>query len=355
MRKDVILSYYLEPYLAKVCQRGKPVLLVDGFAGPGKYGDGEIGSPLIMCSKAQAAIARTGSAIRVYCIERDNQLFNSLKSNLGAFTFAEARNGEFTEFEDEIKRLASTHSVFIYLDPWKPAEVNWASIECLAAQIKKVSASVELLLNFNTPIFARWALSTQSQDISIANEEIEDADEFDSATSDSPIENRLTEVVGGVWWKSVLGKNYSFEQLTENVIRKLEDSLRMYFSEVCWVSVRDNTNRNLKYHMIFGSRHPDALELMNDAMVKARGESDFQVDLFAQGEMDELILKLAPTWITRRLLMLATIRQAFCRCLWKDIRGRIEQLLKEGRLESQTGKTRINDETFVRSITSLSR
>ena len=43
-RKDKILECYLTPYLSKIATQGHPVLIVDAFAGPGKFGDGEPGS-----------------------------------------------------------------------------------------------------------------------------------------------------------------------------------------------------------------------------------------------------------------------------------------------------------------------
>src|ERR1700683_3193361 len=46
--KDFILGYYLDPYIPKVATLKKPILIVDCFAGCGRFGDGEPGSPLII-------------------------------------------------------------------------------------------------------------------------------------------------------------------------------------------------------------------------------------------------------------------------------------------------------------------
>src|SRR5436305_12171705 len=51
--KDGVLGKYMEPYLAKVNTRGQPILLIDGYAGPGVFEDNTLGSPLIMCEKAE--------------------------------------------------------------------------------------------------------------------------------------------------------------------------------------------------------------------------------------------------------------------------------------------------------------
>src|ERR1700694_1575435 len=50
--KDEVLEKYMTPYLAKVNTRGQPILLIDGYAGPGIFEDGAQGSPLIMCERA---------------------------------------------------------------------------------------------------------------------------------------------------------------------------------------------------------------------------------------------------------------------------------------------------------------
>lgn len=51
--KDQVLESYMSPYIAKVNRLGSPILLIDGYAGPGVFGDGKPGSPLIMCHAAE--------------------------------------------------------------------------------------------------------------------------------------------------------------------------------------------------------------------------------------------------------------------------------------------------------------
>ncbi len=46
--KDFILDYYLTPYIAKVKNIKRPILIIDCCAGPGKFEDGTEGSPLII-------------------------------------------------------------------------------------------------------------------------------------------------------------------------------------------------------------------------------------------------------------------------------------------------------------------
>jgi three-Cys-motif partner protein len=51
--KDQVLEQYMPGYLAKVNRLRRPILLIDGYAGPGVFDDGKPGSPLIMCAAAE--------------------------------------------------------------------------------------------------------------------------------------------------------------------------------------------------------------------------------------------------------------------------------------------------------------
>lgn len=71
--KDMILAYYLKPYLPKVCSLGKPVVVFDCFAGPGRFDDGADGSPLII-AKAVRQIADKGKAVSAIFYRREKEV-----------------------------------------------------------------------------------------------------------------------------------------------------------------------------------------------------------------------------------------------------------------------------------------
>ena len=203
-RKDTILGYYLEAYLPKVRTLRRPVLLVDGFAGPGKFDDGEPGSPIIICSKALAANNKKPEPpVRVWCIEPEPELFERLRRNVD-FAFAQAKLGAFTDYVDEIRSLAQTHTVFLYVDPYTAGDIDWAALDRISEQIQRAGTSVELLMNFNTPSFVRWGLSALQQHVPVVNGDAEDPEETDAAI-EPPDHERLNHVVGGDWWRGVIG------------------------------------------------------------------------------------------------------------------------------------------------------
>src|SRR5262249_7327207 len=117
-----------------------------------------------------------------------------------------------------------------------------------------------------------------------------------------------------------------------------------------------------KYLLVYGTRHPDGSELMNDAMHKANQQ--FLGAQFVQGRLFDLtpeqekvdlkplcegIVKLA--WqkgpLSRKSLRTQTICSFFGRYPSKDHNAAVQTLLKQGRLHSSTGRNRINDEVLL--------
>src|SRR5215467_4190696 len=51
--KDKVLACYIEPYINKVKQLSRQIILIDGYAGPGVFDDRGEGSPITICSAAE--------------------------------------------------------------------------------------------------------------------------------------------------------------------------------------------------------------------------------------------------------------------------------------------------------------
>ena len=87
-RKDKILECYLPPYLSKIATQGHPVLIVDAFAGPGRFGDGEPGSPLIICQSIRKSLSKGLSvSVSALCIEADKESFSALSALIGQWGY----------------------------------------------------------------------------------------------------------------------------------------------------------------------------------------------------------------------------------------------------------------------------
>jgi len=361
-RKDLILDFYLKPYLTKISTLRVPILLIDGFAGPGEYGDGAHGSPLILARHARETLARRPRLnLKLICIEADPDLHGRLRTQLGGLDFAETRHGQFVEYVPELKEIASRSSTFLYLDPCTVQGLDWASLEELLIFLQE-GRSVELLLNFNTPSFVRWGLQALRLNMPAGEERDDEDGEGAEKFVENPSLERLDDIVGGDWWREILSQPIPFPELVEKIAHRLEDRFHRWFNEVCLHAVAAEPHHVVpKYHLIFGSRHPDALRLMNDAMRKSQKRlaelaNTPQLVLFERrpkrlvpdpGDLPPLILRLIDLPISRGELIEKVMRKTDQSYSETDIRRSITRLLEAGRLESESGRTRINDQERI--------
>lgn len=355
-RKDLILHYYLEPYLPKVWTLKCPILLVDGFAGPGKFGDGNLGSPLIICQRALEAVRR-GIDVRVLCIEARSDLYEHLAENLRSYSFAEARLGRFLDSVPEIERLAHSHSVFLYIDPYAIEGLQWEGLDRIFRHLHESRMSIEVLLNFNANAFGRRARAAMKK-APPPDEESDTDDLSDSLETTLSAADRLNRVVGGEWWQTILERQLAYAQEVDEVVTGFCSRIRDRFREVCQHAVKEKWHHTIpKYVLLFGSRSPHALKLMNDAAVKSRemfadSVTPTQPTLFEtrpvevvpdSSKLAELLLDLSRNRMPRGQLVVRIARAAFGEFSTSEIARCITALIKSGQLCSATGKARIND------------
>ena len=356
----------MPPYLAKIATQKAPILIVDAFAGPGKFGDGKFGSPQIICQSVEKALSKGLSVnVSLMCIESDEELFKDLTKSIESFSFATAKHGEFGDYIGEIERQAKNHSIFLYVDPWTVEGLEWERMDCVFQHLNISNMSIEILLNFNAPSFVRRGLSALKLSIPESDPEIEDAEEIDAPFATPPSIERLNLVVGGDWWKTILSSAASFSSKVQDMTEGVCSRLSKRFNEVCYHPIKARPHHIIpKYYLIFASRHPDALILMNDQMVKSRialaelakpkDPTLFEmrsIELVPDVEnLPEIILKYSSQPTERGVVILNVIRERFCQFAYKDIRGCIEKMLIDGKLRSETGKVRINDNVKIFAV-----
>ncbi|MHC4539851.1 MAG: three-Cys-motif partner protein TcmP [Planctomycetota bacterium] len=366
-RKDRILECYLPPYLRKIATQGRPVLIVDAFAGPGKFGDGEPGSPLIICQSVQEALLQGLSVpVSALCIEDDRELYSELLKSIDQFTFAEVRHGKFGAYIPWIQEKAQDHSVFLYVDPFTVEGLDWARMDTIFQHLSISRMSIEILMNFNSRSFVRRGLAALRLTVPEPDPEIEDAEEIDAPFVTPPSIERLNTVVGGDWWKNVLETPSAFAEKIQNVTNGVCERLSKRFREVCQHAIKALPHHTVpKYYLIFGSRHSDALILMNEEMVKSlrtladlarpKDPTLFEMrpdDLVPDIEkLPSIIFKHTSQPTKRGVVILNVIRECLGRFSRKEIRGCIQQLLTDDKLRSETGKVRINDQVRIYAVT----
>jgi len=154
--KDAVVGSYLPPYLKKVAKLQKHIVVVDAFAGPGKYEeDGSAGSPLIICQIAERSVPNKYTAIFV---NKETEHHQKLESLLKPFVNKKAAIpvwGTAQELLNELGKLISDQTLFIYLDPFG---LKGCDFNLLAPYLKRGKAySTEILINLSMPTLHRLA------------------------------------------------------------------------------------------------------------------------------------------------------------------------------------------------------
>lgn len=356
-RKDLILRHYLTPYLPKVATQKRPILIVDGFAGPGIFGDGKPGSPIIVCDAiANRPQSMAALEVRALFIEKDQTLHERLSRAVRERLFASTRCKSFLDAIDEIHEAAKSRSTFLYIDPFTVKGLQWAALERVFGLVSQ-GLSVEVLLNLNVDSFCRRGLAALARPTPAPSKDLPDPDDEGESEVDT-----LDDIAGGDWWQAILRGSGDYATMCTEVTAQFCSKFRTHFAEVCFHPVKELTRHKVpKYVLVFGSRHPHALRLMNDAMCKSR---DVQADLEQPPEptlfetrsetlvpdiqkLPDLVLSHLQQRMTRGTLILKVIRSAFCQYPETEIRQAISALIKDGRIVSATGSHRIRDEVEV--------
>lgn len=349
VRKDRILGSYLAAYIPKVSTQGYPILIVDGFAGAGKFKDGSPGSPLIIAQ----TISGSGKDAKLWAVESNRLSAERLKHLLTDFGFAKCINANFLDTLPSILREVQSHSVFFYLDPFA---IKGLSLESLASIFDWVNRgrSVEVLINFNASAFSRCARAAMRTE---TGGEPKDEEVIRSITPEE-----LSSFAGGDWWKKVILKRLGFSEEVSLLIEGYCSRLRKHFSEVCFHEIREHINHSSpKYVLVFASRHPAALLLMNDEMVKSRDtlveqSRNREGFLFEMAplqyvpdpmELNTAVLSVLTRRMSRGELVTAIVHSQFGRFSTGSIKKLVSEHIKSGILASSTGTARINDKVHV--------
>jgi hypothetical protein len=253
---------------------------------------------------------------------------------------------------DEIKKfIAEDYTIFLYLDPYGlgvPFDTLMPLLE------RHSSYSTEILINLCTPILHR-----------LAGRESSEQDE-------QSVEQRhakLTSILGGDYWKDALLSSGNIsakereKQLVNGYMSRLSQSGYLKYTGYC--PVQESRSSQTKYYMIFASRHPDALELMNDQMLQAFEKYMHRVDtaetLFAGLDWtawrDQSFTKrIALEYIgkyegqTRKEIWVRIIQDHFMRFTASEYKQATKELLAEGRITSPTdrrSKKQLNDDCHL--------
>ncbi len=344
--KDEVLQNYMSPYLAKVSRLGRPILLIDGYAGPGVFGDDKPGSPLLMC---QAAEKYAKGRYRAIFINKDENHHKKLKSVIQKHGFsnsAQAVLGDSTRLLQTLAKALKDETVFLYLDPFGLKGCEFSLL--LPFLDREPDFSTEILLTMNMPVMHRLA----------ARHTVKQGQRAELINSYHEI---LTKVFGGDYWKDIIFQpNMNREQREIQLMEAYRSKLSPYMPFTGSCPVRERTESRIKYFIVFASRHPDAMLLLNDIMAKAyfagMHRADFASGLWENTDWREMrsIEGLEPVIMdtvaehpgeTRKSIWSRIVQKHFMRYLKSEYLNEVQKLVDEKKLLSPTPrKTRkLND------------
>jgi len=354
--KDLILDYYLDPYLHKVKTLGKPILVVDCFAGPGKFDDNQIGSPLIITEKLHK-LHEAGFKVTGFFVEANKKLYERLEKNIRNSTVPiQTRLGNFIDFVDEISNLARDHSVFVYLDPFKPSHLLFDDMRSVYDQLRE-GQSVEALINFMSWGFLRGVWGSKSRIMTHGQLNAEHLQVL-----------RFNQVAGGTYWqKTVFDDSLSQTTRTDVLADGYASELHRWFKYVLTYPIREKYETKFpKYHLVFGSRSHHAVDLMNRAMVKARREfinagfikgflfpNQPDKEVIRPEEIKKIVIKTCQklgktSWTGLRIHATITNPSLYTD---SEFNRAIKQAIKNGELASDCSGKKIQENAFIWPLT----
>lgn len=279
--KDAILGKYLDSYLKKVPHLHKPILIVDGFSGPGIFGDGTDGSPRIICGAAQAH----QRGVRIRCCFADvrrghraaleEALAASIKTGLALAPFEDCASVLTYALEKH-----PTDTIFFYLDPYGIKDLEFDTVRKIYDRMNNVSS--EVLMNFSFRAFMRLSGNWNYAD---------SASEIAAKVKEEKIQT-VNRVMGGEYWRDII-----FDPKLTSIARE-EAVMASYLGrirEVCpfayAVPVKEPQEETqglpadqlAHYHLVFATRSPGAVVFMNDIGLAELGP---YFDQFKEGATD---------------------------------------------------------------------
>lgn len=337
--KDQVLKQYMTPYLAKVKRLNKPILLVDGYAGPGIFGDDKPGSPLIMC---QAAENNAPGNYQAFFINKKKKYHTQLERILQETGFNRAAIpilGDTIKILPLLPNILQDQTVFLYLDPFGPTGSPFALLQPFLT--RNVNYSTEMVIMMHMPILHRLAAKNA---VAAGRQEEELIQKM---------HQRITLTLGGDYWKPILwNDNLSTEQKDFKLIEEYRKMLAGYLPYTGCCPVREGPRDRIKYFIVFVSRHPDAILLMNDVMIKAYfmrmnediwagtmfAETTHWTEMLSTDGLDEAILQAVKNnpGLTREELWINIVQKNFMKYRWTDFWPRLNQLVDNNVLQSPT-------------------
>jgi three-Cys-motif partner protein len=254
--KHEVLRTYVPVYVQKTGSLA-PVVLLDGYAGPGRYNDGSSGSPQLMVETARKLQERNVHCIFVEENSRHYQHLQRLLDELRDDNL-QALPGKIENYLSTIVREAEGKSLLVFLDPFGLAiPFRMLTNTILSRPRRSVGGQfqpTEVLMNFSVSGINRAAGRLDTTPDNPTMEKVRDA--------------RLQELdnfVGGPWWRDIwrAGREDRVELILEGYLRRLQATQPKL--KTLSVPVADRWDGRPAYYLVLLTRNAQGLWFFHNA------------------------------------------------------------------------------------------
>jgi three-Cys-motif partner protein len=261
--KHAIIRNYLPPFLAMTgsTSDGRRLVVMDGFAGRGRYADGSPGSAELILRAVEKL--KESRRVSTFFAETDPDNYRALASVVSEYAVkgltARALHGPAEMHLASVVAAAQGIPLFLFLDPCGAMLPFMQLARMLGADRRGKRPPTEVLLNFS----AEFTRRTAGQIVKGQN--------------DTAGANRMDKTCGGPWWRRTAVEAYrashrgNFEPTAEAVVgayaQRLANASGM---RQVTVPVRRRLRLQPVYHLVFLTRSEYGIWVFADALGKAR-------------------------------------------------------------------------------------
>jgi three-Cys-motif partner protein len=251
--KHAILNQYVDPFVSKTGSTSQDhrVAIIDGYAGEGRYENGDEGSPTLLISKARRLAP--GRTLECYFVEENKETCEKLLEVVNSEGEDLSISVIMGKIEDNLDTLMSDVEgipVLVFLDPYGLMIPFDTALKVFNRSRAYGAPATEMLINFNAGALRRIA------------------GHLTSATPNAATLARMDNVCGGDWWRTTwLSYGEDKDGAEEAVVSEYARKLAAAAKCGSWsTDVRNRANLKPVYHLVFLSRHPDGMSVFGEAL-----------------------------------------------------------------------------------------
>jgi len=261
-----------QPQLEHPLGEGRAVYF-DGYAGRGRYENGQLGSSGLMMDFALDQKSKLGRDYTLLLYERDRESFDSLTALAEQYREegldVRPEQKDVANIIDDVAKSAVGQPMFVFLDPCGVGVPFDLMTRLLNRAAPRHQPPTEVLLNFNHAAVRRIGGHLKSE-----------------SGNDVTI-RRLDDAVGGPWWHEAFDQNEidRVAFVVDGFKQRLAKSTGMLVESI---EVSDGPGKPPIYDLVFGTRHPWGVWNFADATALSIK------DLWEQSEAAEVQQALFP-------------------------------------------------------------